>query len=158
MSVATHYFTNDEYHRRFTEQDKVELIDGLIYDKTVIGPKHRSTVNKLIKVFVLAGYDVSSQGPSTWPGNEPEPDLTILAAGTDPTDRHPRPDECLLVIEVSDTSLAKDREVKLPAYRAAGIRTWIVNLQDDVFEIDGVRTKVAEFEHVTIRIQDIIGD
>ncbi|MCA9137544.1 MAG: Uma2 family endonuclease [Planctomycetales bacterium] len=156
MSIATHYFSNDEYHRRFTEQDKVELIDGLIYDKMVIGPKHRSTVNKLIKIFVLAGYDVSSQGPVSWSGNEPEPDLTILAAGTDPTDRHPRPDECLLVIEVSDTSLSKDREIKLPAYQKAGIRTWIVNLQEDVFEIDGMKTDVAEFNEVTIRMEDII--
>lgn len=156
MSTATHRFSNEEYHRRFNEDDKVELIDGMIYDKMVIGPKHRSTVNKLIKIFVLAGYDVSSQGPISWPGNEPEPDLTILAAGTDPTDRHPVPSECLLVIEVSDTSLAKDRQIKLPAYQRAGIRTWVVNLQDDVFEIDGQRTKTAVFNGVTIKIDDII--
>ncbi|QEG00457.1 hypothetical protein Mal15_45270 [Stieleria maiorica] len=156
MSIATHRFSNEEYHQRFTEGDKVELIDGLIYDKMVIGPKHRSAVNKLIKIFVLAGYDVSSQGPISWPGNEPEPDLTILAAGTDPTDRHPLPNECLLVIEVSDASLAKDREVKLPAYQQAGIRTWIVNLQDDVFEIDGRKTKTASFDDVTINIDDIV--
>ena len=103
----------------------------------------------------MAGYDVSSQGPISWPDNEPEPDLTIMAAGTDPTNRHPRPEECLLVIEVSDTSLMKDREINLPAYQKAGIRTWIVNLQDDLFEIDGEAMKVAKFENITIRVEDI---
>ena len=155
MSVTTHHFTNDEYHQRFHEDDRVELVEGLIYDKMVIGPKHRSTVNRLIKIFVLAGYDVSSQGPICWPDNEPEPDLTIMAPGTDPSDRHPRPDECLLVIEVSDASLRKDREIKIPAYQTVGIRCWIVNLHEDVFEIDGQTTKVAKFEDITIHMDDI---
>ncbi|MEJ7871360.1 MAG: Uma2 family endonuclease, partial [Rubrobacteraceae bacterium] len=65
--------------------------------------------------------------------SEPEPDVTVLrprddfyAAG------HPVPEDVLLLIEVSDTSLEYDREVKLPLYARAGIpEVWIVDLVNE---------------------------
>ena len=48
---------------------------------------------------------------------------------------HPGPTDVLLVIEVSDTTLAHDREVKLNLYARANIpETWIMNLVDDSIE------------------------
>src|SRR5207248_2009497 len=50
--------------------------------------------------------------------------------------RHPGPNDLALVIEVSDTTLARDREWKGPMYARAGIRVyWIVNLNDRVVEV-----------------------
>jgi Uma2 family endonuclease len=48
----------------------------------------------------------------------------------------PRPADILLVIEVSDSSLEYDRQVKLPMYAEAGIvEFWIINLEDECLEV-----------------------
>ena len=50
--------------------------------------------------------------------------------------RHPRPEETLLVVEVSDTTLKYDRDMKLSLYAEAEIaEVWIVNLKNDIIEI-----------------------
>jgi Uma2 family endonuclease len=50
--------------------------------------------------------------------------------------RHPQPEDVYLLIEVSDTSLATDRDEKLPAYGRAGIaEVWIVNLNEEAIEV-----------------------
>ena len=50
--------------------------------------------------------------------------------------RHPRPEETLLVVEVSDTTLKYDRDTKLALYAEAEIpEVWIVNLKNDIIEI-----------------------
>ena len=152
MSTA-HLFTNDEYHRLFSEGDRVELVEGVVYDKMVIGPRHNFAVSELQRIFIEAGCKLNSQGPIAWPGNEPEPDL-VLVTEKHP-DRHPLPSEVLLLVEVSDSTLEYDRNVKLPAYEAAGIRSWIVNLRDNCFEVDGERLTEVSFEGVTIRIEEI---
>jgi Uma2 family endonuclease len=68
---------------------------------------------------------------------EPEPDLALLRTPiTRYTNAHPRPADVLLVIEVADTSLAYDREVKLPLYAANGIpEAWLVDLTGDRIEV-----------------------
>ena len=69
--------------------------------------------------------------------SEPEPDLMLLKR--DPgsyTSRHPEPEDVYLLVEVSDASLATDREEKLPIYSRAGIaEVWIVNLVDLIVEV-----------------------
>ncbi|GJM33162.1 MAG: hypothetical protein DHS20C18_21630 [Saprospiraceae bacterium] len=69
--------------------------------------------------------------------SEPEPDLAILKYRDDLyTKSHPKPADVLLVIEVADTSLEKDRAIKLPLYAAAGIReVWIINLEEQQIEV-----------------------
>ncbi|MHB1770117.1 MAG: Uma2 family endonuclease [Minisyncoccota bacterium] len=85
-------------------------------------------------LFSLALGDraiVRVQGPVALPPDScPEPDLAILRAREDfYAGAHPRPDDVLLVIEVSESSLDFDRRVKLPIYAAAGIReAWIVDI------------------------------
>jgi len=54
----------------------------------------------------------------------------------DYTSRHPRAEDVLLLIEVSDTTLDYDLQEKLPAYGRAGIpEVWIVNLKNGTIEI-----------------------
>jgi Uma2 family endonuclease len=69
--------------------------------------------------------------------SEPQPDLMLLHPVADYYQRrHPAPAEVFLLVEVADSSLAKDRGLKLPAYGQAGIaEVWIVNLADLALEV-----------------------
>ena len=66
--------------------------------------------------------------------SEPQPNLTVIRV-RDYRDSLPMPEDVLLLIEVSDTTLTYDRGVKLPLYARAGIReVWIVDLPGEVIE------------------------
>ncbi len=60
---------------------------------------------------------------------EPQPDIAVVRFKTNLyADAHPRPEDVLLLIEVAETSLEEDREIKLPRYAASSIsEVWIVN-------------------------------
>lgn len=115
-----------------TEDDRVELIDGEIVEMTPIGWRHANCVNDLTMLLArFAGdrYVVSVQNPLTISEHgEPQPDLMLLERR--PHGRLPEPNDVALIIEVSDTTLAYDRDVKLPRYAQAGVReVWIVDLE-----------------------------
>jgi Uma2 family endonuclease len=137
--IARHAFTTDEWHRMgelglFDEHARVELLDGDIIDKTPIGSRHAGTVNRLNRLLVTAVGDrgvVAPQNPVFLDKHsEPQPDLAVLAPRADDyTLAHAEPSEILLLIEVSDSSLAYDRDRKAPYYARVGIREcWIVDL------------------------------
>ena len=134
-------FTIEEYHRMaeagiLHEDDRVELIEGKIIQMAAIGSRHAACVKRLNKLLVHVVGDsgiVGTQDPVLLPDrSEPEPDLTVLRPREDfYAESHPVPEDVLLLIEVSDTSLEFDREVKLPLYARAGIpEVWIVDLQN----------------------------
>ena len=138
--TATEFrFTTEDYHRMIdigvlTEDDRVELIDGKITPMAAVGNRHVICVNRLNRLFVEhtngAEIEVSIQNPVQvglhW---EPEPDLALIRAGRDRS-RVPQAADALLVIEVSDSTLRHDREVKLPRYAAAGIpEAWIIDVE-----------------------------
>lgn len=134
--IKRHRFTIEEYHKMaevglLSENDRVELIDGEIVEMTPIGWRHANCVNDLTMLLArFAGdrYVVSVQNPLTISEHaELQPDLVLLKRR--PRERLPGPDDVALVIEVSDTTLAYDRDVKLPRYAQAGIpEVWIVDL------------------------------
>ena len=105
-----------------------------------IGSRHGARVKKLNRLFNRLLIDkaiVGVQDPVQIPDlSEPEPDVAILKPRPDfYAEAHPKTDEVFLIIEVADASLAKDREVKLPIYAAAGIpEYWIVNLEKGEIE------------------------
>ena len=67
--------------------------------------------------------------------DEPLLDLALLHPDRNRT-RLPRPEDVLLVIEVSDTTLRYDRETKLPLYARAGVpEAWLVDLQNSIIEL-----------------------
>lgn len=147
MSVVRHRFTVDEYHRMgeagiFREDDRVELIDGEVVEMTPIGWRHARCVRKLTNLFAglvggtAGGYQVDVQNPIfLGEHREPQPDLVLLS-DEPPAGRLPGPAEIALVVEVADTSLAYDREQKLPLYAEAGIpEAWIVDLSEDRIEV-----------------------
>jgi Uma2 family endonuclease len=136
-------FTVHDYHRMgeagiLHEDDRVELIEGELVEMTAIGTRHFSCVNRLTRMLVMSVGDeaiVSVQNPVRLNEyTEPQPDLTVIRL-RDYRESLPGPEDVLLLIEVSDTTLAYDRGMKLPLYARAGIReVWIVDLPGETIE------------------------
>lgn len=120
------------------EGEKIELLFGVLVRMTPIGAPHSSTVARVTNLFVRLLPDeqaaVRSQQPfAALPDSEPEPDLVIAPPGEYDTDH---PEKTRLVIEVADSSLARDRGMKQRLYALAGVpEYWIVNLVDGVIEV-----------------------
>lgn len=118
----------------FTEDDRVELIDGEIRDMAPVGPSHAWIVNRLDELLItrLAGKAyVSAQNPiRLGPHTEPQPDLAVARRTFAYASRHPDAADVLLVIEVADSSLHFDRSEKAPRYGRTGIpETWLVDVE-----------------------------
>lgn len=117
------------------DDDRVELIEGEIVAMSPIGSRHAACVRRLTKVLsrLLADKtEVSVQCPVAIPDwSEPNPDVALLVPRDDDyADAHPVPRQVQVLIEVSDSSLAYDKQVKEPLYAKAGIREyWIVDLK-----------------------------
>ena len=113
---------------------RTELIDGEVIEMPPIGHPHAGTVNLLgnLLVAAVAGRAVVAVQNPVWLDDhtEPLPDLALLRPRPDfYRNGHPGPDDVWLLIEVADTSLTYDREVKLPRYARAGIPTvWLVDV------------------------------
>ena len=144
--TVRHRFTVEEYRKMgevgiLHEGDRVELIGGEVVDMNPIGTRHLTCVVALTHLLVaLSGgrYFVSVQNPiSLGVGDEPQPDLSLLKERPRPdAEAPPGPEDILLVVEVSDTTLAYDRNVKLPLYASAGIpEVWIVDLRGEKVEV-----------------------
>jgi Uma2 family endonuclease len=143
-------FTVDEYHRMAEagirgEDERVELIEGRIVEMNPIGSAHAWCVNRLTWIFAgRPDVRVSVQNPVRLDrGSEPEPDLVVLRADA-PQDRPLGPSDVLLVVEVADSSLGYDRQVKAPLYARAGIpELWIADLGGDRVEAHRTRRRPA---------------
>ena len=132
-------FSVEQYHRMiesgaFTEDDRLELIEGWVVQQMAKGPGHEYAVGQgeeLLRARVPAGWHVRNQAPITLTSSEPEPDLTIVRGDRGAyRRRHPVASEVALVVEVSDTSLDTDR-IKGKTYGSAGIaQYWIVDLDE----------------------------
>ena len=174
----------EEYERMgaagiLDEDERVELIDGVLVQMAAVGDRHVACVIRLTDWFGMhaAGRAfVSVQNPIRLPPRtEPEPDLVLVRRRTD-TYRGgvPGPDDTLLVIEVSDTTLAYDRDVKVPRYAAAGIpETWVIDLTGErvlVYRQPGAdgyeqlttltrggALSPAAFPELALRVDDVLG-
>jgi Uma2 family endonuclease len=127
-------FTANDYTRlaSILAGRRTELIDGEIIEMAPIGTAHLVAVDRLERYLAplkAEGRLQSGQPVRIRDYDEPQPDLTILHAPLGL--RKPTAADCLLVIEVADSTYATDRTVKLPRYLAAGVpEVWIVNISD----------------------------
>lgn len=122
------------------EDDRVELINGILIAMAPIGDDHVSATNSLNELLVLnlmRRATVSIQNPIRLDDvSLPQPDVVVHDRTAADERRMARPDEIYLIIEVSDTTLVYDRTVKLPLYAEAGIpEVWIVNLPEQQIEV-----------------------
>jgi Uma2 family endonuclease len=135
--------TLDEYHQMIeagilSEDERIELIRGELIEMSPIGKRHAACVRLLNHSFVsrlTSRAQVDVQNPMTveTQQSEPQPDVTLLRYREDwYRTQLPTPEDVLLVVEVADSSLANDRDVKIPLYAAAGIReAWLVAFPSD---------------------------
>ena len=131
-------FTVEEYCAMaeagiLAEDERVELLDGEIFVMPPIGPPHEDGTTRLSRALILR------LGDRAWVRVQnsvrlndyglPEPDIAVVRFRDDYHRNRPTPADVLLVIEVADSSLRRDRELKLPHYAAAGIpEVWIANV------------------------------
>ena len=137
--------------------ERVELIDGEIITMAPIGDphEHRASVDtgNRLPISIFIGDKAIAECAEAMSGlddhHHPEPDLMLLKWRED-FYRYtpPGPEEVLLLIEVSDSSLSYDRNVKLPLYAQFEIpEVWIANISDRVVETytDPVEGRYTEF-------------
>lgn len=114
------------------EDDRLELVDGVIVEMAPIGNRHARCVRKLNELFhgALDRVQIDIQNPlAVTDEDEFYPDVVLLERLTGGYSKIPSVVEAILVIEVSDTTLEHDRRVKLPRYAEAGAKeVWIVDL------------------------------
>ena len=117
--VKPRLITVAEYDRMiefgiYTENDRIELLNGEIIELMPKGPKHTSANSRLVRFFIrLFGKKVIVRGqdPIWLDGvSEPEPDIVLAKWNeTEYSEGHPTPSDIFLVMEISDTTLAYDR-------------------------------------------------
>ncbi|MGI8503730.1 MAG: Uma2 family endonuclease [Hassallia sp.] len=140
MNVVTpKRFTINEYHRLislgfFTQSERIELIRGELIQMTAKGTPHivcSSILCRQLDRLLGDKVVIRGQDPITlFNDSEPEPDV-VIARGRDEDylAHHPYPQDIVLVIEISDSTLTYDQTTKLKLYAEAGILDyWIVNL------------------------------
>ena len=177
-------FTVDDYYRMadagiFAPGERVELIEGEIIEMSPRGARHVACVDRANALFAVAfaGRAIVSVQNNVQLNNytEPQPDILLLKPREDfyASKKH-SPEDVLLVIEVADTSLRHDRQIKLPLYAASGVpEVWIEDLQNDLLlvyrEPAGKHYKntltlrredsisIAGFPDVSIKVEALLG-
>ena len=146
VQIARRQFTVTEYYRMaeagiLSEDDRVELIEGEIIHMSPIGPHHAASVDRLntfLSQQVGSAAIVRVQSPIRLTEySEQEPDIALLRPRADfYAQAHPTPADVLVVVEVADTSLEYDREVKIPLYARALIpEVWLVDLVNQTISV-----------------------
>lgn len=148
VSAPQRFLINVEQFHRMGEAGiippdaRVELIEGEVLTMAPIGLRHASAVAVLNRILHQPPI-----GPRTlvWPQNpvvlsqisELQPDVVLLRPRADNyRDAAPQPDDVLLLIEVSDSTLRFDRERKVPLYARHGVgEVWIVNIPERCLEV-----------------------
>ncbi|ACB49703.1 unknown [Crocosphaera subtropica ATCC 51142] len=146
MQLITRKFNVNEYHKMaetgiLTPEDRVELIKGEIIAMSPIGRKHAATVNRLNQLLCQKFYNkviVSVQNSIRLDNySEPQPDIVLLKPRSDFYEsKIPEPEDIYLLIEVADSTIKYDQDVKLPLYAESKIsEVWIVNLNNKTLEV-----------------------
>jgi Uma2 family endonuclease len=144
LPAGGYRFNIDEFERIASslEAERVELIDGIIVERADMDPPHVVASERLrrrLDRLVPDGWFVREDKPLRVDRTyEPFPDLVIVQGDpyTAYLDRHPGPADVAIVIEISGSTLARDRGEKLANCARGGIGIdWVVNLVDRQLEV-----------------------
>jgi|ERR1044071_892076 Uma2 family endonuclease len=145
--------TTSEYEQMiaagiFNEDDRVELLEGVIVEMSPKGMRHATSTDRAARHFIRLLGDrviVRNQNPIRLNDySEPGPDLVLAALEEfEYANRHPQPEDIYLVLEVADTTLAYDRHHKGSSYAAAGIAQYLI-LNVSEMEIEDYREPSAD--------------
>jgi Uma2 family endonuclease len=176
-------FTAREYQHLvevgvLNEDERIELIEGRIVPMAPKNIKHAMATRRGLRCFTRVLGErviIGVQDPVLLNDfSEPEPDIVLLAT---PDDRylesHPTPKDIFLVLEIADSSLAYDRDVKCPLFARNGIIHFcLLNLQNRELEDyrepgpNGYRRKqtyseeesfnLVAFPKISIKVKDLL--
>jgi Uma2 family endonuclease len=177
-------FTVDEYHNFielgvFKPEERIELWEGEFVEMSPIGKRHAGCIDavaEMLKDFLNKQVIVRTQNPIVLNDfSEPQPDVCLLKRRADfYRSVNATAADVLLAMEVSDTTIKYDREIKFPRYAENGIaEAWLIDLENDRVEIHTQPTvngyklvkilhrgDIAEstiFEEIKIAVNDILG-
>ncbi len=177
-------FSVEEYHYFieqgvFKPEERIELWEGEFVEMSPIGKRHASIVDFLVERLIETSqrrYIVRSQSPIVLSDfSEPQPDVCLLERSDDFYRQvNATAKNVLLAIEVADTTIRYDRDIKFPRYAANGIKeVWLIDLENERVEIHNEPTEfgyslvkilhrgqTAEsniFPEIKITIEDILG-
>lgn len=177
-------FTVEQYHRMaelgiLTEGERVELIRGEIIEMSAIGIRHAACVNRLVRLFTKRLGDriiLAPQNPVLLDDHsEPQLDIALLQPRNDFYETaHPQSSDIFLLIEVADTTVKYDREVKIPLYAENNIaEVWLVDINEQLIEVyreptlnsyqnvrkltRGQTLVIQAFSDVNITVDEILG-
>jgi Uma2 family endonuclease len=146
VQIQKWLFTVQEYHLMteagvFANNERVELIEGEIIQMAAIGTRHASSVKRLTRCFSLIAEELATLGVQDpiqlTERTEPQPDVVLLQPRADYyATAHPVPSEVLLLVEVSDSTVDNDRNIKVPIYARSGIQeVWLWDLEVNCLEV-----------------------
>ncbi len=146
VELQRRQFTVKEYHKMvetgiLTKYDKVELIAGEIIKVAPIGIYHAACLRRLNMIFnqLLYSQVIVDNHNQIHLSNDsaPEPDLALLQWRDDFYEaKHPQPEDIFLLIEVADSTIKYDREIKMPLYAENGIHeVWLIDINQQLVEV-----------------------
>jgi Uma2 family endonuclease len=183
-SVLKRLFTVKEYYRMyesgvFANGERVELIRGEIIKMAAIGRRHAACVDRCNYVFAYKldkKVLIRIQNPLALDNtSEPEPDVMLLKRKDDFYESgHPQPSDVFLLIEVADTTIDSDRELKIPLYAEDGIiEVWLIDINNACIEVyrhpteqgyqdmqkfyHGQNLSILAFPDLSITVDEILG-
>lgn len=138
-SLDLRLLTVKDYHQMvesgiLAADERVELIEGQLYRMAAKGTAHSAAVTRVDRIFsdrLGAQVLLRFQDPvGLSEVSEPEPDIGLVKPNPlDYEDHHPTPAEIFLLIEVADSTLKRDLDIKAPAYGRAGVvETWVLDI------------------------------
>jgi Uma2 family endonuclease len=183
ISVLKRLFTVQEYYQMgesgLFANERVELIRGEIIKISPIGRRHAACVDRCNYTFAHklgTKVIVRIQNPLALDNtSEPEPDVMILKHKPDFYDTgHPQPTDVLLLIEVADSTIDSDRELKIPLYAEDGIvEVWLIDINNAYVEVyrqptatgyqqifkfyRGQTLSILTFPDINIAVDEILG-
>jgi len=146
LQLLRHQFTVKQFHQMaesgiLSENERIELIRGEMIDMSPIGTRHAGCVLFLTHLLALLLGEralINVQNPMELDEtSQPQPDIALLKPRPDfYRNSHPQPEDIFLLIEIADTTVKYDREVKIPLYAEANIpEVWLVDVNQEIMEV-----------------------